>query len=535
MAIVQVSRITHRKGLSTDLPQLAGAELGWAIDDRKLYIGNGTLAEGAPAVGNTEILTEYSDLLSMASGYTYKGEDGGYVVQTGETTSSPVQRSLQSKFDDFASIRDFGAVGNGIADDTDAINRAFYQLFCRDTNAEVRRSLYFPAGVYKITDTVLIPPYAKIYGDGADSTIIRLDTTDYSSTVYVARTCDSLLQTDANIGSNGAVTPRNIEISSMSFEAADVGSVFLVQLAQQMHFDSVNFTGSLVQANLSGSGENIAGVHFDSSVAIITNQVTFDKCKFSGLTYGIQTDEKIQGVTVSNSKFDTLYRGVAIGETPINGGPQGVRIVHNLFDNISYEGIVIGNIELNVSAYNIFLDVATNFQGGNQTPVASVIDITGANNVSIGDMFERGEDENTAMPRISLSTTNGGFALDNAQRYKFGSYNRNQGYQEALSTQNSATEIFAVSTSDMIAFKVEYSFKDTNTSNYRTGVLSVAAMDSDDSTGSLTYTDDYVENTTSGLALTVSQTGTDISVKYTMPTGSSSTSGTFYYSVTNFS
>ena len=32
MAIVQVSRITNRKGLSENLPQLAGAEFGWVID-----------------------------------------------------------------------------------------------------------------------------------------------------------------------------------------------------------------------------------------------------------------------------------------------------------------------------------------------------------------------------------------------------------------------------------------------------------------------------------------------------------------------
>ena len=64
MAIVQISRITQRKGLAVDLPQpLAGAELGWATDERKLYIGNGTLADGAPVIGNTEVLTEFSDVL----------------------------------------------------------------------------------------------------------------------------------------------------------------------------------------------------------------------------------------------------------------------------------------------------------------------------------------------------------------------------------------------------------------------------------------------------------------------------------------
>lgn len=58
MAIVQISQIKHRRGVEENLPQLASAELGWAIDSQQLYIGNGTLAEGAPEVGNTRILTE---------------------------------------------------------------------------------------------------------------------------------------------------------------------------------------------------------------------------------------------------------------------------------------------------------------------------------------------------------------------------------------------------------------------------------------------------------------------------------------------
>jgi Major tropism determinant N-terminal domain len=60
LAIVQISQITNRKGLAENLPQLAGAELGWSTDTRQLFIGNGTLADGAPVIGNTEILTEFS-------------------------------------------------------------------------------------------------------------------------------------------------------------------------------------------------------------------------------------------------------------------------------------------------------------------------------------------------------------------------------------------------------------------------------------------------------------------------------------------
>ena len=33
------------------------------MDERRLFIGNGTLEEGAPVIGNTEILTEFSELI----------------------------------------------------------------------------------------------------------------------------------------------------------------------------------------------------------------------------------------------------------------------------------------------------------------------------------------------------------------------------------------------------------------------------------------------------------------------------------------
>jgi hypothetical protein len=62
MAIVQISQIQVRRGLNQDLPQLAGGEMAWSQDTRQLYIGNGTLTEGAPVEGQTEILTQFSAL-----------------------------------------------------------------------------------------------------------------------------------------------------------------------------------------------------------------------------------------------------------------------------------------------------------------------------------------------------------------------------------------------------------------------------------------------------------------------------------------
>ena len=137
MAVVQISRIQHRRGKSEDLPQLASAEIGWSINNRKLYIGNGSTDEGAPALGNTEILTEHSNILSSSNTYTYKGERSGYTVQTASTGDNT--RTLQRKLDDFVNVVDFGAKGDGSTDDTTAINRALTQLYTiQDTDPLAR-------------------------------------------------------------------------------------------------------------------------------------------------------------------------------------------------------------------------------------------------------------------------------------------------------------------------------------------------------------------------------------------------------------
>ena len=115
MAVIQLSRIQVRRGQKnqgTGLPQLASGELGWAIDTQELYIGNGSLSEGAPNVGNTKILTAGDNIFSLSAGYTYK-EPETY-IQTGPDASTPTGRSLQTRLDDQVSIKHFGVVAKSL-------------------------------------------------------------------------------------------------------------------------------------------------------------------------------------------------------------------------------------------------------------------------------------------------------------------------------------------------------------------------------------------------------------------------------------
>jgi hypothetical protein len=577
VAIVQISRITARKGLTEDLPQpLAGAELGWATDERRLFIGNGELADGAPIVGNTEVLTEFSDILSFAGQYIYQGQAAGYTVQTGATTGSPVSQSIQSRLDSYAIVTDFGATGDGQTDDTAAINRALFQLYCVQNNTQIRRSLFFPAGRYIITDTILVPAFAKLYGEGGASSILDFNVQNWAANTayvagvlvydvanavyrrslvpvpatgilttntlywateslpsYIVRTADSLQQTGVNIATNGATPPENIQISEMGITSNQVLNGILIETASNCDFDSVNITGPLTTNELNAAGDDTAAIRWASTVSLACEHVNWNNCVFSGFTFGTKTDQQIKGVVFANCVFDTLYQGAVLGDTiVVSGGATGFKLMHCIFDNIYVEGFVCNNVSLNASAYNIFYDVGNHFNGVS-LPASSIILINADNNVSIGDMFQRNTAQSLVYPRIKLfnsttSTVPASIGVDSAVRSQLGSYVRNTGVQATLAQSASNATLFTISSVYIKAFKMDYTI--TRDTSVRTGTLTVV-NDADDSAGDgLSYSDDFVQNSDPDLTLAVTDVGSTMTVTYT--TDSVRPAGLIYYSVT---
>lgn len=631
MAIVQISRITNRKGLEVDLPQpLAGAELGWAIDERKLYIGNGELAEGAPVVGNTEILTEFSDILGFATSYTYLGEAGGYVVQTGPTPGDPVSQSVQARLDSYAIATDFGAVGDGVTDNTAAINRALYQLYCVDNNPAVRRSLFFPAGVYLVTGTILIPSYATLYGDGVNGSIIALNVyawnaaisyqpgilvsysglyyrsqvvvpvdADIHNTVYwaeeakpacIARTADSQQNIGVDIGINAAVPPTSISVTNMGFQTNLEIEGFLYEDASSCVLNSVSIQGPFTQTIITDYSEvssvdagdfvigetykitflgttdwndvagttgvtyvvgdilvalnigdgtgtadfippQISAVAWASTLSLPCKHITINNCIFNGFWYGSDTNQEIRGITFTNNYFDTLYQGVYLGgASPVNGGATGVKILHNVFDNIFHQGVLFENVHLNGTGYNMFYDVGNEFNGVDY-PITAVIDFESSNNVSVGDMFERTDSiiADTGITRININNLPS-IATTNGSQIELGTYTRRSGVSVTL-LDNTVSPL-AVTTVDATiirAFKLDYTVV-RNYANVRTGTLTVVAS-TDGSGSNLVYDDTGVQNSDTGVTLSATEGGNTVSILYT--TTSTGEDATLNYSITN--
>lgn len=230
MPVTQFSRIRTRRGPLSDLPKgtpenpvgLLSGEFGLATDTGQLFIGTPDLLEveyrkpgkvadglaeneygqtrsGRFPYGNTQILTEWSRNAEEMIKYVYRYRDtlantdfpgpGSGIDFTYDQArpwnenNEVISRTLQERLDEIVSVKSYGATGDGVTDDTYAIWRAAIDVvridpvqYKDDTIQKTtsRRILYFPAGTYKISRPIILPPYATWIGDGIGKTIIKL-------------------------------------------------------------------------------------------------------------------------------------------------------------------------------------------------------------------------------------------------------------------------------------------------------------------------------------------------------------------------
>lgn len=169
MAVIQISKIQVRRGQKNSgigVPQLSSAEFAWAVDSQELFIGNGSVAEGAPAVGNTKILTEHDNILELAASYRFAADDTSITLS--------IARGLQSKIDEIqVSVVDFGAVPDGSTDSTLAFVTAIDELF-KNSNDKFKKILAVPNGVYLFLDDLIIPSNVLIKGENSQETVLEI-------------------------------------------------------------------------------------------------------------------------------------------------------------------------------------------------------------------------------------------------------------------------------------------------------------------------------------------------------------------------
>jgi len=417
MAVIEIAKIQVRRGQAgqVGIPQLDSGEFGWAVDTQRLYIGNGSLAEGSPEIGNTEILTEHnvSNIFSFPA-YVYGTSlttSPNVEPNTGPQRNGDTTRTLFSKLDDFVTVFDFGVPPDGSKTTPDGapvykqIQQAIDELYLNSNKTDPisRKTLRIPAGTYAITGTVYVPPYTTLLGDGPDKTVLvvqstvttLIQTVDGSSTTgtYV-----TFAPGQTNVTSNGR--PRNIRLEGItlkfdsSLSVSFTAPLLRLDCAQDTIIDNCKFVGSHV-GNIA-SGDEYTAIDVRGQGVITTKNLVVQNTVFDSVKLAVRSNYDVEDLTFINNKFYNLYRGFQFTDALAAGnllGPKRAKIINNSFDTIEYEAVRVspGNSPLHtehVVANNIFNEVGNNLAGdaGQQ---ANVVTFETNGNVSYGNKWGR--------------------------------------------------------------------------------------------------------------------------------------------------
>ena len=279
---------------------------------------------------NVGDVVEFLSNLSVAAGTIYATD-----INYNEGATGAVTRTLESKLQETVSVKDFGAVGDGVTDDTDAIQLAI-------TNGG---SIYFPSGTYKITSTLVISSNTplELFGEGRNESIISQDTVtedclkyagvsylscNISNMQFIGGSASGIGLNFTNVyncvwsnlyisgGTAGITIPtscfstqfNSVYASSANGHAfsivSDVGTLFL-----NCYATSVPNTGGYAGYNLSGKATLISCNSLNSGGNCVnlvgtTGNFNFIGCNFEDfLSYGIYSTCGNLELTLDNCSF----------------------------------------------------------------------------------------------------------------------------------------------------------------------------------------------------------------------------------------
>lgn len=147
---------------------------------------------------------------------------------TSPDISGGVVRSAADPYD--VTHDDFGAVGDGVTDDTQAIQDAL-----NAAAADGGGLVYLPAGVYLVTATLIVPGGVTLAGDGFGTTTIEGDT--YGFVIL-------------DLGANVDITVRDLEVTQETADYNATGSSPLVNAdngSSHIRFERVRLRDSARQ------------------------------------------------------------------------------------------------------------------------------------------------------------------------------------------------------------------------------------------------------------------------------------------------
>lgn len=321
MAVVQISKIQVRRGQknsNSGIPQLSSAEFAWAVDSQELFIGNGSVAEGAPYVGNTKILTEHDNILDLANSYQFANDDNSITFA--------VPRALQNKLDEYVSVLDFGAVGDGSTDCVAAFESAFTELF-RNTNSNYKKVLLIPNGEYLFTSDIRVPSNVILQGETKLGAVLNIGSNNIR---FITSTGLEL----SNFNSTNR--PENVFFNNFKIKRV-TGQLTCTGLANSV-FKDVVFEGEYQLGNTVTSlvSEPAAVFWQNDLFGIRTTDLIFDNCIFLSNSVSIKCSQTVSfetNIVIDNCRFKV--NDTAIYINGVSGQTNAWKITDSDFEEVA--------------------------------------------------------------------------------------------------------------------------------------------------------------------------------------------------------
>ncbi|MEF2156387.1 glycosyl hydrolase family 28-related protein [Luteimonas sp. FXH3W] len=345
------------------------------VYDFKLESADGALVYTQPDVAASNGL---ADLASTDAG------KGAEMVGFKQAGAGAVGRDLLDKARETISVKDFGAKGDGITDDTAAIQAAVNYVQSLTPGSSNGARLFIPNGDYRIRDSILVTAPIEIQGAGAQATKIAID---MGSTFDV---------TSAGVIFRDLFIPGGYAWPSNGIKLTNGNGVIIERCTFQ---------------------NNVTGIDMTLSYAVEVISCVFDVC----YSYGIYSSTSCHNLMVERCGFFTC--GVMNGGHAINisAASDNIGIKDNDFEycNVNIQLHSCNSVEI-TGNYFEYHDDACFFFGGTCTGI-----IIEANWIALGH------------------ATNGGFTATIAN-IKGGRFRHNTIYNQAVVFDSATLEGFTV-------------------------------------------------------------------------------------------
>lgn len=303
----------------------------------------------APPAGTDNIeVVVFSPLIS---GVTVAADD----VQYTPAGTGAVATDVQAKLREIVSVKDFGAVGDGVADDTNAIKNAIAS----------NRTVHFPAGTYLITSHIVKSNLSNValIGEGRGvSTILCSASATFTNSPIGFSTCDT------------------VEVSGLTIDQNNNSSL----TAAYPVFIAVSSTRMAVRNCFFTRYTYIACALNSCTFSFIEDNIIERDTAINTTNYAINVSSSVsrsQGIVVRNNicrRASSIYSG------------YNIQVIGNTFISYKYGAGINTSQEADDGSYGQYIIIGNNCSNGTGVDSDGVnvagMEILGQNNIISGNV-----------------------------------------------------------------------------------------------------------------------------------------------------